>query len=1116
MKKQTAKKIISCLIIFIFIVSAFQKIPTVNAANNLSNYYSNPNQSNNGAYKFKISDVVNSSTLTSVVGCTGIVNKVAGLMAGILQSPFKTLAAKKKEIAKTAEQIRRTCAAVKAGVQGGLGTVPVASDTVTGPTTGLEAVPFCEKVTQAKNDEEVVALEEEAKKTQARDFKEQCFDGIAITLAKNQLTAMTRSAMNWVNSGYGGNPFFVQNMQRLTTSLEQNVIETGIDVLLDPGQQNPYARSFATTTINSRNILSSSSGFLGSLTSDLENFVTDPKSYYTNEQLNGAYNTETALQRARSTNDAFARDFSLGGWNGWLALTQREKNNPLGFNMVTSQYLADLQNQKVSQAKDEITQNNGFMGQKECIKWQEYVKDENGEIVSKRKNVAGTGGNTGLAQMTELVFSNSKPSNGLGQCVDWKITTPGSLIKDKVTNYINSPERQLELAKTINDSLNALFSILISKLEGGGLSGLSDSAVTTNWTDNINSLSLGGNGSNTYDNGGSYNGFNLTRDLGNTYIHDNVGEPVGTWDAQLNLTNINGWEKIDGVNTKTTTKIKLYPDIAPIVYDKDGNQIVPQYVYYTVSNPGKSVLVSSGYNDWQVGDRAFWDGEKWQNWKKGQQSPIKKRGVIQIQQDYVVAGKEMLKVLPGVMPALGELDYCLPGPNPSYKVNSSLAQSAYSDWINSSYVGPTDSSGERFGVKMDREGDPSYESFHKTYQNGNIWNSVMSEKIGIMKFNNETASVSNKDILSIFSNICNGKTSESFSSDVNGYSSASSILSHSDGYNCSGNYTYAKNGNLNNTQAGNLDFKNRFKEYLSDYLNNFLPNKFYEVFDQKMNSLYFKKMTNRYIEKENEPVRTLNPAYIPMAESGFEFTKNIVNYSEDVIKAQNDYADAISQTKTNLAKLEPIRERVSEIIKAAQDRRNKNLLNIINEKVDKMVAECKATQTQCDNDTENLKQCQAEYNECVSAAVKYTGGSKNIADIKKDYAKCFEEEDIKVFDVEDIVGSNEQRGKEACSDGVDNDLDGLIDSKDPDCGAVPISAPSGRTGRNSDESTTQTDTPVINYTCQAGDEELVGAAINGMRQGCDATNESTCLSRYEEGYSNNGVLTNYRCRWVSY
>lgn len=973
MKRQTIIKIISRMIVSVFLLCFILPSMPVNAATtSVSSLYSNPNQSSNSnPYKFKVSDVVNSSILTSVVGCTGVVNKTAKWMSGLLQSKKIQDKIEQVKLDQIRNQLELACSSTKATSEIAADSAPtmpgyskavntifskisanvtsIVATTQKATSLGLKGgsvseEKVCLDQVKAMDPKVLAEMLKQAEVDEARDYKEQCFDGIAITLAKNQLTSMARSTMNWVNSGYGGNPFFVQNMQNLTYNIEKNVVETGIDVLLAPNNVSPYASDFARSTIVSQGIMSNSSRFLGGLKSDLGNFITDPSSYYSNTSLNAANDTRTTLQKAQDINNAFANDFSLGGWSGWLALTQRESNNPLGYNMMATQYLSDMQSQAVSNTRAEISQNNGFMSQKECFLWDNY--DSNGKLITDKYGIIST-------SASQLNKNDKCDLNG------WKVTTPGSLIKDKVTTYLNSPERQLELVKTINDSLNALFSVLISKLQSGGLASLSDSAVNTNWTDNMNTLSRNKT-INDYNDNGSYDNFNLTRDLGNTYIHDATTD-LGTWNATTNIAKNITYPKPtnttlypDPIPETYTGNIQLYPNNAPEVYDGKGNKIITGNVYYKVTTAGKTELIKEGYNRWEIGDRAFWDGSKWQNWKKNQKSPIAKRGVIQIQEDYIVSAKEMLGILPSVMTSLGELDYCIPGPNPSYKTNSSDAQSAYQDWIGTIYTGPLNQSDlDRLEWKIDREDSSSYKTLANIFDdNTNVWKAI-----------------TNSNAVAFFLNYF-------------------------------GPFTDTKNEGTNSyVYKGGVKYDEAVKiaQISQNYTNNNLFQNFYEVFDKMMNKIYYNNMTREYNDTETSIRETKNPSYIPMAQDGLDLTKDILYYNDETNTKIQDYTSDITQAKINIAKLTPIRDEVSGIIKAAQDRRDANLIKILN-----------------------------------AEAVRTGGKVLTAAQYKTKYAECLTEEDIQVFDADGIIGRG-SKIEENCSDEIDNDFNGLTDINDPAC-----------------------------------------------------------------------------------
>lgn len=1075
MNKQKITKIIEGVIIFVFVVSIFQFSLSVKAAVvndnltvNISELFKNPNVSKDSAYKFSLK-ILKSGVIQNVIGCTGIVNKAAKLMSQIV-SPVKTAEMLADKVEKYKELLKSACANTKAVAE-------TAGQSV--PTIGGLAKPIDTIISKVKIDKikacmdqventDPKLLEAQVKANEKADeiaLKDSCFDGIAIMLARNQLTSMTRSAMNWVNTGYGGNPFFVQNMTNFTNNIERNVLQAGINILVSSGNENPYARNFAQSVVSYGGVGTGSLDFLGNLGSDLGLFITDPQSLYPDEEQD----PRTALQKAQYANNTFSNDFSTGGWEGWLALTQRDQNNPLGFTMLASQYLADQQEKEVAEKKEELAQNNGFLSQKKCILWQVY--DEKG----KPKYKEGGFSTSGLAKSSFDPITQTKPPTtcykpGGDCCVDWEIITPGSIIKEQTANYLASPQRQLEMVKTINDGINALFSYLISKLEDAGLAGLSDSVNnSSNWVDDTNWASSDGNTS--YDNNGAYDNFNLIRDLGNKYIHSNPTE-LGVWNAKTNKTD----SYID--DDKDYDDAKLYKGTAPTDIPA-GKSAVNSH--YKVTTPGNTELLLEGYNGWNEGDRAFWDGKKWQNWKKGQENPIKERGVIQIQQDYIVAATEILKVLPGIMPKLGELDYCIPGPNPSYKTNSTDAQSAYQDWVGSMYVGTIDNTGNRHGVKIDKAGDSTYDNLHNIFaDNPNVWKKVLGDKVEEGSF---YSGADMQFILDAFSNICSNTGWENFWGFLDDWWKGES----DDDNECIGNYFYSKNPTK--LQAGYLDNKKKLMELNLDYVNSSLFQNFYEVFDKMMNKLYFNNITSPYFENELTSKKVENTGYIPMAESGLDLTKNMLYYNDDIETISQEYRDSIAMAKINIAKLEPIKAEVSEIIKAAQDRRTEELLKIVNGEI------CNENYTKCMRDGYNLTKKEKDTlggrsqfcnRDKVICDQKISVTNQQLTEYKKTYAKCLAEEDVQVFDVDSIMDTTYGEA-ERCSNEIDDDLDGLIDMKDPDCFGV---------------------TPVV-HCVRSGVSTPITGRVNAGRKCSDMTNSQGCnlYQEYESGLA-------WQCEWI--
>lgn len=1096
MKTPTRKSMIlkiGILFLAVFILIPKSNIQAVDTS--ISNLYDNPNQSTESQYKFAAAQVLKSGLIQTVIGCTGVTDTVATWMMKTVQSKKMEEMLLEKEAEAERELLINSCSSIKAAGEAGAGSIPQVNNQTDTVGTALEATTatteqISQTATQALSTDNKIkacidqvnsydaktlaALKKQREGDEARQIKEQCFDGIAVALAKNQLTSMTRSVMNWANTGFGGNPFFaVTDLDSLGKNIEKEQLNSFLYDL--QFGSSPYNRDFAASLITS---YKNRNEEVGNVKSDLWNFIK-----YKGEDIVA----DNVTEKAEQANQIFADDFSTGGWDGWLALTQRDQNNPWGYSIITSQTIADKIKTKIEDTQSELEQNGGFLNQKKCVKWQLF--DNTGKPIME--DVCSPGEEDCVNDTNVFKYSKTKSSTipNYDICIEFKNITPGSLIKDKVSNYLTSPERQLELSKTINDSLNALFSVLIYKLEEGGLAGLSDSSVLTNWTDNINNpfteTELGEDTS--ISNKNPYGNFSITRDLGNTYIHDNTFS-LGEWDAKNNIT------KPTNKNYSGMKPLSLSPLSLPASEQDIKDGVPTTNSYYTVTTAGSTKLINNGYNGWEVGDRAFWDGSTWQNWKcqakktindvekfcsdartacnnnmhdvnkcqseyytclqeksrnndacTNQTSPIKKRGVIQIQKDYILAAKEILKQLPSIMPKIGELDYCIPGPNPNYKTNSTNAQNAYQSWIGSIRVGMTDTTGERFGVNID---NPTTSTYLNTY---NKWSKIYTDNPSV--WNKVKNSQDTQRVLYEFLNICESNSGVSWWWNLGGalgigVGTAISLFDRAD---CSGNYFYVRNGNLESEDVNILNEKRELMTKRQDYVNNTLFQSFYSAFDDMMNTLYFNNITKKYKEFENRLTdysitsKDKNPAYIDMALAGLGLTKNIISYNDDINEQASNYKLAIEQANRNIAKLEPIKEEVGQIIKAAQERREKSLLEQIKKiKCNEQYQKCLVSQTinTNPNNTQALRiipkveagvvvqdtQCERELEKCLATEIT----AKEKADFKEKYADCLDEENVQFFDVEDLLSPAES-AMERCSNGSDDDLDGLVDKEDPDC-----------------------------------------------------------------------------------
>lgn len=877
-KKKLKTKIAVFSFIVLFLSSGL--LPTqLNAAPLLN--WENPNSKGfENPFKISWDTVITSGLLTQVVGCTGITNKLAKtILAG------KELSRKFfQEI--TSDKAKSTvCRIVKGAAQTSLGGVPKVNNL----PKGLDWFIDCGYTGNETYDPAAAKQgdNQQAKQEQS-EFVKQCFNGIAFTLARNQLTAIARNTLNWVNAGFDGNPFFVQSVRSVLGSVERNVIEPAIYSLAD--KAFPYGEMFAHSYINrAMTGVPRSSSMLSHLVSNVADYVI--VDYVDNPKLSSFENQKIREELAI---EKFKDDFTEGGWNGWLSMTQIDANNPLGFYSAASNIISMTTEALTQDVREEMLQGSGYLSQKECVEWQVY--DEKTKTPVIKETVDPKTGKKKLG----YVFVKTKPTEeGLyGECSEHKTITPGANIKEQVNAVTQTPIKQLELADDINSILNSVFSVLLYAIQNQGLPGLTSGNYTYD-TDNkgigvstfsnhaessYSSSVLGGKG---YQN----DQFNLTRDLGNTFIYNwNSSSNLGGWNAHKNeIVNPKPGDCFDGYGNKISCPIKLQKKTAPTdCIGDDGQKIkCPANVFYTVTEPGKTELADGQYSGWAIGDRAFWDGEKWQNWKKDQANPIRNRGVLQLQKDYSVAAKELLSFLPGIMPKIGELDYCIPGPNPSWEIVANthrvhlleIASSINSDYSSS---GALLSRVKEEAFYMPTEGDDVYDNYLNLFRNldGNLTNFWNQYVIQTNKWNE----------IKSFSALQNTRRKES--KDL--------IDSQAD---------YVSSDAASEASA----FVVRYKELID------------KNFGSK--SLLWKE----FLTREDTSAMEKNPAYLEMISAGSKITEQIFGYNEEISVLREELEQEIIASDSSIYKLEKIKSEVSDIIIKAQERRAKKMIEMIRE-----------------------------------------------------------------------------------------------------------------------------------------------------------------------------------------
>lgn len=84
-------------------------------------------------------------------------------------------------------------------------------------------------------------------------------------------------------------------------------------------------------------------------------------------RVNPSSVSNTLIDNRNNPVQAFRTNFNNGGWAGWSALTQNPANNPIGFSIIASNEINKKTQEKETQTQNDLNQGSGFLSQTKCI-----------------------------------------------------------------------------------------------------------------------------------------------------------------------------------------------------------------------------------------------------------------------------------------------------------------------------------------------------------------------------------------------------------------------------------------------------------------------------------------------------------------------------------------------------------------------------------------------------------------------------------------------------------------------------------------------------------------------------------------------------------------------------
>jgi hypothetical protein len=267
--------------------------------------------------------------------------------------------------------------------------------------------------------------------TKLQEVKAYILDGLAFAVINTIIEMLTRDILNWINSGFKGNPAFIQNPEQFFLDVGDQVTGQflqGSDLAL---LCTPFSAQVITALATYR-------GKTGRYQCTLSKVITNSQNFVNN----------------LSSSDT---------WNNWLQLTSNPANNPYGsFMMANDEISLRIAGETFTQSKL-LDWGKGFFS----------VPDPD------------------CAATNAAARKSSGTYGHIASASDCPKVTPGAAIENQLNANLDSGRQRLVIATSFNQIVSALLSQLAKQaLTGaGGLLGLSQSRSNSGSSSNSSYLS---------------------------------------------------------------------------------------------------------------------------------------------------------------------------------------------------------------------------------------------------------------------------------------------------------------------------------------------------------------------------------------------------------------------------------------------------------------------------------------------------------------------------------------------------------------------------------------------------------------------------------------------------
>ncbi len=289
-------------------------------------------------------------------------------------------------------------------------------------------------------------------------IKEYALDPLAYAIAQRVKNQIKQEIVKWAQDGGSGKPQFLENPERFFTNLATqeltlvkrdlmtNIVgnDAVLKALVSGNAEGYVKKSFQEFMVPTTNKVIQNDICSPAKLQKMASENAAGAAEFARRYCGATTSTSSQQQQYKDLQNCFAKDFSCGGWNAFLSITQDPyRNTETGRLAVAQLQLQQNVNQKTTNTNNELNRGGGFFSQKVCKKGALLEKDDQGEPLPKESQL----------------------------CTEYETLTPGDQIRNLTNEVLGDPLKQLQQSDEISE---IIVSALMVKLQSIGLRHLKD------------------------------------------------------------------------------------------------------------------------------------------------------------------------------------------------------------------------------------------------------------------------------------------------------------------------------------------------------------------------------------------------------------------------------------------------------------------------------------------------------------------------------------------------------------------------------------------------------------------------------------------------------------------